>query len=55
MRVECWSQYRDSLTCAAMNKALDRYLDYYYNNQRRCRSLGMRTPAEFATVAAMAA
>ena len=55
VRVECWSQYRDSLTCAAMNKALDRYLDDYYDNQRRYRSLGMRTPAEFATVAAMAA
>ena len=37
-----------------MNKALDRYLDYY-NDQRRHRSLGMRTPAEFATMAAMAA
>ena len=54
VRVECWSQYRDSLACAAMNKTLDRCLDCY-NNRRRHRSLGMRTPAEFATVAAMAA
>ena len=37
-----------------MNKALDRCLDYY-NNRRRHRSLGMRTPAEFATMATMAA
>jgi len=29
VRVECWSQYRDALACAAVNKALDRYLDYY--------------------------
>ena len=41
VRVECWSQYRDDLTCAAMNAALDRYLDYY-NNRRRHRSLGMK-------------
>ena len=43
VRVECWSQYRDSLTCAAMNKALDRYLDYY-NDQRRHRSLRHEDP-----------
>ena len=47
VRVECWSQCRGELTCAAMNEALARYLDYY-NNRRRHRSLGMKTPAEFA-------
>lgn len=35
---ECRSQYRDALACAAMNKALDSYLDYC-NNRRRHRSL----------------
>ena len=54
MRIECWSQYRDELACAAMNKALDSCLDYC-NNRRRHRSLGMKTPAEFATMTAMAA
>ena len=54
MRVECWSQYKDDLACAPMNAALNRYLDYY-NNRRRHRSLGMRTPAEFATMTAVAA
>ena len=54
VRIECWSQYRDELACAAMNKALDSYLDYY-NNRRRHRSLGMKTPAEFAAMTAMAA
>ena len=27
--VECWSQHRGELTCAAMNEALRSYLDYY--------------------------
>ena len=53
-RVECWSQYRNDLTCAAMNEALERYLDYY-NNRRKHRSLGMKTPAEFARMAKVAA
>ena len=43
VRVECWSQCRGELTCAAMNEALAAYLDYY-NNRRRHRSLGMKTP-----------
>ena len=54
VRVECWSQYPNDLTCAAMNGPLDRYLEHY-NNRRRHRFLGMRTPAEFATMAPMAA
>ena len=54
VRIECWSQCRDDLACAAMNAALGRCLDYC-NNWRRHRSLGMKTPAEFATMAAMAA
>ena len=54
VRIECWSQCRDDLACAAMNAALGRCLDYC-NNRRRHRSLGMKTPAEFATMAAMAA
>ena len=54
VRIECWSQCRDNLACAAMNAALGRCLDYC-NNRRRHRSLGMKTPAEFATMAAMAA
>ncbi len=53
-RVECWSQYRGELTCAAMNEALAAYLDYY-NNRRRHRSLGMKTPAEFARMIEAAA
>ena len=53
-RAECWSQYRGELTCAAMNEALAAYLDYY-NNRRRHRSLGMKTPAEFARMMAAAA
>ena len=51
---KCWSQYRNDLTCAAMNEALERYLDYY-NNRRKHRSLGMKTPAEFARMAEVAA
>ena len=54
VRIECWSQCRDDLACAAMNAALGRCLDYC-NDRRRHRSLGMKTPAEFATMAAMAA
>ena len=54
VRVECWSQYRGELTCAAMNEALAAYLDYY-NNRRRHRSLGMKTPAEFARMIEVAA
>ena len=54
VRVECWSQYRGELSCAAMNQALAAYLDYY-NNKRRHRSLGMKTPADFARMQAMAA
>ena len=54
VRIECWSQCRDDLACAAMNAALGRCLDYC-NNRRRHRSLGMKTPAEFATMAAMVA
>ncbi len=46
-RAECWSQYRGELTCAAMNEALAAYLDYY--NRRQHRSLGTKTPAEFAS------
>ncbi len=53
-RVECWSQYRGELTCAAMNEALGQYLDYY-NSRRPHRSLGMKTPAEFARMVAVAA
>ncbi len=41
MRVECWS--RGELTCATMNEALCRYLDYY-NGRRAHRSLGMKPP-----------
>ena len=37
-----------------MNEALERYLDYY-NNRRKHRSLGMKTPAEFAKMAKVAA
>ena len=53
-RVECWSQHRGELTCAAMNEALRRYLDYY-NSRRPHRSLGMKTPAEFARMIDVAA
>ena len=34
-----------------MNAALGRHIDYY-NNRRRHRSFGMRTPAELAMVTA---
>lgn len=27
VRIECWSQYRGELSCAAMNEALAAYLD----------------------------
>ena len=54
VRVECWSQCRGDLTCVAMNEALARYLDYC-NNRRRHRSLGTKTPAEFARMMAAAA
>ena len=53
-RVERWSQHRNDLACAAMNEALDSHLDYY-NNRRKHRSLGMKTPAEFARMAEVAA
>ena len=54
MRVECWSQYRGEPPCAAMNEALRRHLDYC-NDRRPHRSLGMKTPAEFAGMVALAA
>ena len=53
-RVECWSQHRGELTCAAMNETLRHHLDYY-NNRRPHRSLGMKTPAEFARMINVAA
>ncbi len=53
-RIECWSQYQGLLTCAAMNEAQRRWLDYY-NHSRPHRSLGMKTPAQAAKVGHMAA
>ena len=53
-RVECWSQHRGELTCAAMNETLRRCLDYH-NHRRPHRALGMKTPAEFAGMIAVAA
>ena len=53
-RVECWSRHRGELTCAGMNETLRRHLDYY-NHRRPHRALGMKTPAEFARMIAVAA
>lgn len=53
-RIECWSQHRGELTCAALNESQERWLDYY-NNRRPHRSLGMRTPAQAAVDMGMAA
>ena len=53
-RVECWSQHRGEPACAAMNEALRRHL-HYYNSRRPHRSLGMKTPAEFARMIDVAA
>ena len=53
-RAECWRFYGGELNCAAMNEALSRYLDYC-NNRRPHRSLGMKTPAEFARMTEVAA
>ena len=53
-RVECWRFYDGELNCAAMNKALRTYLDYY-NNRRPHRSLDMQTPNQQAAFLGMAA
>ena len=46
-RIECWSQHRGEVTCAALNESQSAWLDYY-NNRRPHRGLGMKTPAEAA-------
>ena len=49
-RTEFWSQYAGELTCAAVNAAINRYLDYY-NNRRPHSAIAMMTPSEhFATL-----
>ena len=50
-RIECWSQHRGEVTCAALNESQSAWLDYY-NNWRPHRALGMKTPAEAAAAEA---
>ena len=49
-----WRFHDGELNCATMNKALQAYLDYYYN-RRPHRSLDMRTPNQQAAFLGMAA
>ena len=49
VRTECWNHYRGEWNCRAMNERMDEYIRFY-NNERPHHSLGMKTPAEAATI-----
>ena len=53
-RTECWNHYRGEWNCRAMNERMDEYIRFY-NNERPHHSLGMKTPAEAATMTGVSA
>ena len=54
VRTECWNHYRGEWNCRAMNERMDECIRFY-NNERPHHSLGMKTPAEAATMAGVSA
>ena len=54
VRTECWNHYRGEWNCRAMNERMDEYIRFY-NNERPHHSLGMKTPAEAATMTGVSA
>ena len=50
----CWNHYRGEWNCRAMNERMGEYIRFY-NNERPHHSLGMKTPAEAATMAGVSA
>ena len=54
VRAECWNHYRGEWNCRAMNERMDEYIRFY-NSERPHHSLGMKTPAEAATMTGVSA
>ena len=54
VRTECWNHYRGEWNCRDMNERMDEYIRFY-NDERPHHSLGMKTPAETATMTGVSA
>ena len=54
VREEFWAHYTGDYNCQGINEALDRYR-HYYNHLRPHYALGLKTPAEYATMTAVSA
>ena len=54
VRTECWNHYQGEWNCRAMNERMDECIRFY-NNERPHHSLGMKNPAETATMTGVSA